>query len=288
MSKKTVKRLIMFAVGVPTIILPIFCLPYYKFLVFHIEIILTSIIATIEMHSFFKKRFGVSFSPVLLSTLGSLIIVAGYFMNLQKVTWGNVIALYLFSFFVLFLKEFIASFKGDFDKVLHRLSAAMFTITYPWFFAIFFSRLVSLPAPSYSISLFLLIVFLCDSSSWLFGKFLGKGNRGVFLVSPNKSIAGFIGGYLGSLFISVVAYYLFTLQLGIKMLELWQMLVVTFFTTTAAIAGDLVESMLKRACNVKDSGWVIWGRGGILDSLDSLLFAAPVFYAVFKYFLSWQ
>lgn len=286
MSKKTVRRLIMFAVGVPTIILPPLCLPYYNFLAFHIEIILTSIIATIEMCRFFQKKFEITFSPVLLSILGSLIIIAGYFMNLDKATWGHIIALYLASFFVLFLKEFIASFKGDFDKVLHRLSAAMFTITYPWFFAIFFSRLVSLPNPSYSISLFLLIVFLCDSSSWLFGKFLGKGNRGVFLVSPNKSIAGFIGGYLGSLFISVVIYYLFTMKMGIQMLKLWQILVVTVFTTTGAIAGDLVESMLKRACDVKDSGWIIWGRGGILDSMDSLLFAAPVFYVVFRYFLN--
>jgi len=60
----------------------------------------------------------------------------------------------------------------------------------------------------------------------------------------------------------------------------------TILTSTAAIAGDLVESMLKRACNVKDSGTVILGRGGILDSMDSLLFAAPVFYVVFKYFIN--
>ena len=203
-------------------------------------------------------------------------------MNRGQTTWGNIIALYLFSFFVLFLKEFIASFRGDFGLVLHRLSAGIFTLTYPWFFAIFFSRFVSLPSPRYAISLFFLIVFFCDSSSWLFGKFLGKGNRGVFVVRPNKSIAGFVGGYLGATFITVMAYYLFP-TMG---LSLSQIIVLTLFTTTAAIAGDLVESMLKRACDVKDSGSVILGRGGILDSMDSLLFAAPVFYVVFKYFIS--
>lgn len=124
-------------------------------------------------------------------------------------------------------------------------------------------------------------MFFCDSSSWLFGKFLGKGNRGIFVVSPNKSIAGFIGGYLGSVFIAIVVYYLFPTM----MLSLFQIIILTLFTTTAAIAGDLVESMLKRACNVKDSGRIIMGRGGILDSMDSLLFAAPVFYVVFKYFI---
>ena len=281
MSAKTIHRLIMFMIGVPTIILPVFALPYYNFLAFHIEIAITGIVATIEMHMLVNSKFKASTSPILLSILGSLTVVVGYFMNLNRANWGNIIALYLLSFFILFMKEFIVSFKGDFEKVLHRLSAGMFILTYPWFFTIFFSRLISLPKPRYSVSLFLLIVFFCDSASWLFGKFLGKGNRGIFLVSPNKSIAGFIGGYLGALFISIIAYYLFKLQ----EIKLWEVIIITICTTTAAIAGDLVESMLKRSCNVKDSGWIIFGRGGILDSMDSLLFAAPVFYVTFKYFL---
>ena len=281
MSKKTMHRLIMFAIGVPTIIIPAVALPYCNFLAFHIEIALTSVFATIEMNNLAKAKCGTGSSPVLLSILGSLVIVAGYFMNLNKASWGGVIALYLFSFFVLFMKEFIVSFKGDFEKVFYRLSFSMFILTYPWFFSIFFSRLVSLPQPRHSISLFLLIVFFCDSSSWLFGKFLGKGNRGLFLVSPNKSIAGFIGGYLGALFIAVSVFYVFKLP----NIKLWEIAVVTVCTTTAAIAGDLVESMLKRSCNVKDSGWIVFGRGGMLDSMDSLLFAVPVFYVTFKYFL---
>ena len=281
MSKKTMHRLIMFAIGVPTILLPVLALPYYNFLAFHIEVAIASVVATIEMHKLVKAKFEASTSPVLLSVLGTLVLVVGYLMNLNYANWGGIVALYLIAFFVLFMKEFVVSFNGDFEKVLHRLSAGMFILTYPWFFSIFFSRLVNLPQPRYSISLFLLIVFFCDSSSWLFGKFLGKGNRGVFLVSPNKSIAGFIGGYLGALFIATIIYY-FSKLVDMK---LWEMVVVTVCTTTAAIAGDLVESMLKRACNVKDSGWIVFGRGGILDSMDSLLFAAPVFYVTFKYFL---
>jgi len=271
----------MFAIGVPLIIMPAVVLPHCNFLAFHVEIVLTSIIATIEMNRLVRAKSGTNTSPALLSILGTLIIIAGYFMNLHLATWGLIVALYLCAFFVLFANEFVSSFKGEFDKVLHRLSFSMFILTYPWFFSIFFSRLVSLPSPRYSISLFLLIVFFCDSSSWLFGKLLGKGNRGIFLVSPNKSIAGFIGGYLGALFISAVVYYFF----DFPNMKLWQVAVLSACTTTAAIAGDLVESMLKRSCNIKDSGWIVFGRGGILDSMDSLLFAVPVFYVVFKYFL---
>ncbi len=55
------------------------------------------------------------------------------------------------------------------------------------------------------------------------------------------------------------------------------------FTSLAAIAGDLIESVLKRACQVKDSGRLIPGRGGVLDSIDSILIAAPIFYISYTF-----
>ena len=58
----------------------------------------------------------------------------------------------------------------------------------------------------------------------------------------------------------------------------------TVVTSLFAIIGDLIESVIKRAVDVKDSGNIIPGRGGILDSVDSLLLAAPVFYLLVKIF----
>ena len=57
------------------------------------------------------------------------------------------------------------------------------------------------------------------------------------------------------------------------------------FTALFAIIGDIIESILKRSADVKDSGKVILGRGGILDSIDSLLIAAPVFYTLCMFLL---
>ena len=133
-------RLIMFAIGVPAILLPVLALPYYNFLAFHIEVAIASVVATIEMHKLVKAKFEASTSPVLLSVLGTLVLVVGYLMNLNYANWGGIVALYLIAFFVLFMKEFVVSFNGDFEKVLHRLSAGMFILTYPWFFSIFFSK----------------------------------------------------------------------------------------------------------------------------------------------------
>ena len=56
------------------------------------------------------------------------------------------------------------------------------------------------------------------------------------------------------------------------------MVILALITTLAAIVGDLIESVFKRSLNIKDSGNIIPGRGGILDSTDSILIAAPIFY----------
>jgi phosphatidate cytidylyltransferase len=57
-----------------------------------------------------------------------------------------------------------------------------------------------------------------------------------------------------------------------------------FCTAIAAVAGDLAESALKRSANVKDSGTIMPGRGGLLDSIDSILFAAPIYYILIIFF----
>ena len=104
---------------------------------------------------------------------------------------------------------------------------------------------------------------------------LGKNNRGVVAASPNKSVAGFAGGYVGCILASLIA------QAALPHIfsgSLWKSIVFGVLVASAAIVGDLVESVFKRSAGVKDSGVIMPGRGGVLDSIDSLLFAAPVFY----------
>ena len=96
-------------------------------------------------------------------------------------------------------------------------------------------------------------------------------------VSPNKSLAGFAGGLLGSLLAALISYYLFP-RAGIGSLA--ALLFTGLCVGVTVILGDLVESALKRSAGVKDSSSFIPGRGGILDSFDSLLFSAPLFIAL--------
>lgn len=111
-------------------------------------------------------------------------------------------------------------------------------------------------------------VWSFDSGAYLVGRALG---RRPFLpwISPNKTLEGVLGGLVAA-----------TLGVAIVLVissHAWQeALVLGPLLGAAAQAGDLAESLLKRAAGAKDSGTVLPGHGGILDRLDSILFAAPV------------
>jgi len=124
----------------------------------------------------------------------------------------------------------------------------------------------------------MLIVMTNDSAAYYSGSAFGK-HRLYPLVSPKKSIEGAVGGLIGSLCGTLLAKFIFFPQLT--------------FTDAAATAlivgvvgqaGDLFESLLKRSFGVKDSGTIIPGHGGVLDRMDSILFAAPVTYYYVLFF----
>lgn len=126
----------------------------------------------------------------------------------------------------------------------------------------------------------LLIIFIVmsgDSAAYFIGTRYGK-NRLYPEVSPKKSIEGAIGGLAGSLLGAMAAKLLFFAEISAV-----DALLAALLIGTLGQIGDLFESLLKRSCNVKDSGTIFPGHGGILDRLDSILFAAPAayYYAMF-------
>ncbi len=124
------------------------------------------------------------------------------------------------------------------------------------------------------IFLTLVVVMFCDTSAYVVGSRIGK--RKLYpLISPNKSIEGAIGGVSGAVLGALVSKFLFFSAIG-----LWPVILVGLLLGVVGQIGDLFESMLKRACAVKDSGTLIPGHGGMLDRLDSLLFAFPLVYYI--------
>jgi phosphatidate cytidylyltransferase len=125
----------------------------------------------------------------------------------------------------------------------------------------------------------LLIVFSGDIGSFYVGSFLGR-HKLCPAVSPNKTIEGSVGGLAANIASGALFKYFFMPLLP------WGLSILFFLSIgVAGQVGDLFESELKRVGNIKDSGTLLPGHGGILDRIDALLFAAPVAYLFKEYIL---
>ena len=118
----------------------------------------------------------------------------------------------------------------------------------------------------------LMIVWMADSGAYFVGVRFGK-HKLAPRVSPGKSWEGFGGGLLATVLLAVVAMPV----LGLGWHRLPDLLLLTVVTTLFSVLGDLFESLFKRHAGAKDSSDLIPGHGGVLDRLDSLLAALPVF-----------
>jgi phosphatidate cytidylyltransferase len=117
-----------------------------------------------------------------------------------------------------------------------------------------------------------LCTWACDSAAYLVGRAIGKHPFSP-RISPKKTWEGTIGGVLAATLTGLLAMPLLDAPLALG-------LILGFAVALAAVAGDLAESFIKRQLSIKDSGTLIPGHGGVLDRVDSLLFALPLVYYV--------
>jgi phosphatidate cytidylyltransferase len=171
----------------------------------------------------------------------------------------------------------------DLKNYTNRTAAGFSVMLYPGLFMAWVVRMTILPNASSVILLFFLIVFANDSTAWAVGMLFGKGNRWIIPASPNKSVAGFIGGISASILVGVGADVLLGIPFVSRVLPpALAGICIGLCTGIAATLGDLAESAMKRSSDMKDSGTIIPGRGGVLDSIDSVALAAPVFYVLYR------
>jgi len=119
----------------------------------------------------------------------------------------------------------------------------------------------------------LLTVWAADTFAYFGGRLIGRHKLAPTL-SPGKTWEGFIVGSLAGVFVSFVALY----DTRHTYLHVWEAVVLGVVVVLASVAGDLFESMLKRDMQVKDTGRLLGGHGGLLDRVDALLFAGPAAY----------
>ena len=123
----------------------------------------------------------------------------------------------------------------------------------------------------------LAIVWAADSGAYFAGRHVGgrwfAGRKLAPRISPNKTLEGLLGGLAAGMLVAAAG----ALLAGAGMAQLPGVLVVAIFTVLFSVVGDLFESLLKRHAGFKDSGNVIPGHGGVLDRIDGVLAALPVF-----------
>jgi len=120
--------------------------------------------------------------------------------------------------------------------------------------------------------LLVLVAWAGDTGAFTFGTWMGKHQLST-RISPKKTIEGALGGLVCGVLIAVVCKLFF-----LQKLSLLHCLMIGFGLNITNQFGDLCESFIKRACDVKDSGTLFPGHGGVLDRIDSLLFAGPFLY----------
>jgi phosphatidate cytidylyltransferase len=275
------QRLLLFFLGVPAVIAVIFFLPQFN----HGAAVLIILVFTggcsLELSRLFRSR-GIKADPASFFVLG-LGLPAGTYLGglvagpqtltgacLGLVAAAGLILVALFS-------RFAFVDKVGIHDVLASSSALAFACVYPGLLGSLIVLIASEPRYATSSLLsFAILAFGNDSIAWLVGVTIGR-HRGIVQVSPNKSAEGFVGGMCATIGLAFACSALFHESFAVSW---WEILVLGLADGAAVILGDLFESSLKRSASIKDSGSSVPGRGGFLDSFDSLLFSAPVFYGL--------
>jgi phosphatidate cytidylyltransferase len=157
---------------------------------------------------------------------------------------------------------------------MNELMAMVFGFVYCGWFSLLMVKIRQSENGKHWLILTLLIVWSSDTFAYFAGKFFGKHLLSQ-TVSPKKTWEGAIGGTLGAMSVAMIYAHFFITDTGIASIA-----VIALTVSVAAAIGDLCESMIKRAANVKDSGTILPGHGGFLDRFDGVVFALPVMAAV--------
>jgi phosphatidate cytidylyltransferase len=180
-------------------------------------------------------------------------------------------------FSVLFLLTIREVIRADIEAVFARAGATLLAVFYIGFLGSYLISITELALHPQmgrlGLIALLLSVWSSDTFAFFIGKYLGKRPLAP-LVSPHKTVEGLLGAGLGGLAGMLVGRTLFEPDFPSAAVAA----VIGLAVGLAGQAGDLFESLLKRSCGVKDSSRVFPGHGGILDRIDALIFAAPVYF----------
>lgn len=198
--------------------------------------------------------------------------VAG--LGIPVAAWFGGIDAMVFALFGSMLLTVFWTAVGEPDKPAASMATTLLAILWLPFFLSFGITLLHVEDGAWLVAITVLGIVASDTFGYLVGVTLGKHPMAP-KISPKKSWEGFFGSLLGSVVVSVIVTH--------YMLEYdwWVGIIIGTVVMLAATAGDFAASMVKRDFGVKDMGTTLPGHGGVMDRLDSIVFAIPVGYTLF-------
>lgn len=183
--------------------------------------------------------------------------------------------------YVFLLLPIITALRDDTVKYISRVAIVQWGLMITVFCLSHVPALLTVPIPGYEGRNIFLIVFLIivvqsgDIFQYLWGRLFGR-HKIALLLSPSKTIEGFLGGIVSATALGTALWWITPFTMG-------EAALMAFLCALMGFYGGLVMAAIKRDRGIKDWGRVIPGHGGMLDRLDSVIFAAPVFFHLLRY-----
>ncbi len=202
---------------------------------------------------------------------------------LIAVEWYGLYSIFIPVYAFLFL-PILSALHGDTDDFLDRIAVTQWALMICVFAASHVPALLTLEIPGYEGKSILLIAFLIftvqfsDVMQYVWGKMAGR-RKIAPLLSPSKTWEGFLGGTLTASLAGAGLWWM-------TPFSPWQAFLMALVVTQMGFLGGLVMSAIKRDKGVKDWGQLIAGHGGFIDRLDSVVFSAPIFFHLTRYYWS--
>jgi len=177
---------------------------------------------------------------------------------------------------IIFIRQFL---RENIFEALSGLAATLFGLAYiaGLFSYLFYIRVMDPAQGAWLVCFLILVTKMGDAGAYFIGSWIGRHTL-LARISPRKTVEGLLGAVVVSGVTAVIA----APMLG-RALPAAGVFALGIFLGVFGQLGDLAESLIKRDCQVKDTGALVPGLGGILDVIDSLLFTAPLFYGVLIY-----
>ncbi len=248
-------------------------------------LIFTNLVIGIGTYEFYKmikilgKEVYDKFGIIVAITIPNLVYLSNRSSYLEQKL--ITVVLIVVTIFMLTYRVFKNQIKGTLEKVSYTLLGIIYV-------SVFFSQIINLYFLGMIFPLILqVLVWVSDTSAGIVGVAIGRKffKNGFTEISPKKSVEGALGSiiFTGLAFMLIVVLYIEKIN-GATGGEVFLSFIIGAIISVVAQIGDLIESLFKRECGVKDSGTILMGHGGVLDRFDSMILVLPFVTMVLYFF----